>query len=208
MINLFVIDDHPVVVNGIKSLFDIKTDGIKVTSWAYSAREATTKLTKSKADIIILDLLLPEISGIDYCIYIKENYPEKKVIVLTAETNPNMLYQVWINNADAILSKDCGKDELISTIHSTLDGNRVVGKSVPDFFRQNDNKEKLLIKLTNREKQVLNLLSKGVSRSKAAETLCCNVNAINFHCKNIFKKFDKNNIVQVLEEARNLRIID
>ncbi len=202
MINIFVIDDHPIVANGIKALFDTEKDNVRVTSWAFTAAQAKKKLTKSKADIVLLDLILPDVSGVELCLYIKEHYPDKKVIVLTAETNPAVLQQVWENKADAILTKDCGKDELLTIIKSVMDGFRVFGKEASGYIA-NKVQKNTLIKLTIREKQVLEMLSKGYSRAKVAECLNCKPSAVNFHCKNIFRKFDKKNLVQVLDAARN-----
>jgi DNA-binding NarL/FixJ family response regulator len=133
MINIFIIDDHPVFIDGIKSVFSNGDDKIKVTGWATSVKEALPKLKRSRAKIVLLDLIMPEISGVEFCLIIKKQFPEKKVIALTGELNPTILYNTWINNADAIIMKYCEKKELVNVIHSVLEGNRVLGDKVPDF---------------------------------------------------------------------------
>lgn len=130
MINIFVIDDHPVFIDGIKTVFKNGNDKIKVSGSATSVKEALPKLKRSRAKVVLLDLIMPEISGVEFCLTIKKRFPEKKVIALTGELNPTVLYNAWMNKADAIIMKYCEKQELIDTIHTVLEGNRTDRKSV------------------------------------------------------------------------------
>lgn len=207
MINVFVIDDHPVFIDGIKSVFDSDVDKIKVTGWATSVKEAIPKLARSRAKVVLLDLIMPGISGVDFCLMIKNKFPEKKVIALTGELNPTILYNTWINKADGILMKYCVKQELVDAIHSVLQGNRVLGNNVPDFHELLLESGTKKPNLTISEQQVLNLLAKGYTREETAKILGSTPNAVHFHCKNMFKKFNKNNITGVVKEARRLGLI-
>lgn len=207
MINIFVIDDHPVYIDGLKSVFNNGADKIKVTGWATSAKEALPKLKRSRAKVVLLDLIMPEISGVEFCLVIKNKFPEKKVIALTGELNPTILYNAWINKADAIIMKYCEKEELVETIYDVLTGKRITGEDVPDFndlLRDTDTKSP---RLTPSEQQVLNLLAQGHSREETAKILGSSTNAVHFHCKNMFKKFKKNNITSVIEEAKKRGLI-
>lgn len=207
MINLFVIDDHPVYIDGIKSIFKDGNDKIKITGTATSADKALSKLKRSRAKVVLLDLIMPGTSGVEFCIVIKNMFPDKRVIALTGELDPVILYNVWMNKADAILMKYCGKDELIDTIHSVLSGKRILGTDVPDFSDLIGKDNISTIKLTTREQQILNLLAMGHTREDVANTLGSTQNAVNFHCKNLFKKFQKNKLVSVIEEARKIGLI-
>lgn len=207
MINIFVIDDHPVFIDGLRSIFDNREDRIKISGWAYSAKEALPKLKRSKAQVVLLDLVMPEFSGVEFCLLIKKQFPEKKVIALTGELNANLLYNTWLNMADAILMKYCGKEELLETIYAVLAGRRVLGKDVPEFYDQLRASEQHKPYLTRTEMQILNLLAKGHKRQEVSDLLGSNLNAVNFHCKNLFKKFDKNNLLGVVEAARKAKLI-
>ncbi len=202
MINVFVIDDHPVFINGIQAIFIDGKDKIKVTGMANSADEALPKLRRSYAKIVLLDLVMPGLSGVELCAVIKTQFPDKKVIVLTGELNPTILYNTWINKADAILMKYCGKDEMVQTIHAVLDGRRVIGNDVPEFYENLRIDGKKTLKLTRREQQIINLLAKGIERKVIGEMLGSTSDAVNFHCHNIFKKFKKTKLVSVVDEAR------
>ncbi len=207
MINIFVIDDHPVIIDGLKSVFSDGKDKIKISGSATSAKKALSKLKRSSAKIVLLDLVMPETSGVEFCLVIKSMFPEKKIIAFTGEMNPSILYNTWNNGADAILMKYCHKDELVTTIHRVLAGCRIIGSKVPEFRHVKLNRKKRTLKLTNREQKILNLLATGKSRKEVANVLGSSYDAIGFHCKNIFKKFNKNKLVFVLEEARKLKLI-
>ncbi len=208
MTSIFVIDDHPVIIDGLKAVFNDGPDKIKISGSANSAEEALPLLKRFKGKVILLDLVMPGKSGVEFCIEIKTLFPNKKVIVLTGELDLILLNNAWINLADAILMKYCGKNELVETIHGVLEGRRIIGSKVPEFrnhvfFNKSDKPM-----LTNGEQQVLNLLAKGNSRQEVGKILGSSHNAVDFHCKNLFKKFNKNRLVLVLEEAKRMQFIN
>lgn len=208
MTSIFVIDDHPVIIDGLKAVFNNGPDKIKISGSANSAEEAIPLLKRFKGKVILLDLVMPGKSGVEFCIEIKTLFPKKKVIILTGELDLILLNNAWINLADAILMKYCGKNELVETIHGVLEGRRIIGSKVPEFrnhvfFNKSDKPT-----LTNGEQQVLNLLAKGNSRQEVGKILGSSHNAVDFHCKNLFKKFNKNRLVLVLEEAKRMQFIN
>ena len=153
-VELFIIDDHPLFLEGIKNSFEKEKDGVFIGGWSKSIAGAREKMKDSSAKVIFLDLVLPGESGVDFCLELKRKYPEKKVIALTGETDLNTLYQVWMNGADAILSKLSDKNQLLDAIEDVLNSKRTVGKDVPAFFDKAPN----VIKgpfLTFREEQVM-----------------------------------------------------
>jgi DNA-binding NarL/FixJ family response regulator len=192
MTNIFVIDDHPLLINGIVAAFKDKQDKIKIVGTAVSAAEALEKLKRSSAKVILLDLLMPGMSGAELCTVIKRDYPGIKIIAYTGETDKALLYSAWVNGADAILSKYCGKQEITETIASVLDGNKIIGKAIPRLSAQAAvTPSGSKVYLTKMEQRVLSTLSVVMERKKAAKQLGTSRNAIDFHCNNIFKKFGK-----------------
>ncbi len=181
---------------------------LKITGSANSAKEALSKLKRSSAKIVLLDLVMPETSGVDFCLVIKNIFPEKKVIALTGELNPTILYNTWNNKADAILMKYCDKAELVSTIHGVLEGLRIVGSKVPEFRDAKLTHNGSIPKLTSSEQKILNLLAKGKTREQVAEIIGSSYHAVSFHCKNLFKKFNENKLVSVLDRARRAQLIN
>lgn len=207
MINIFVIDDHQMIIDGIHTYFDDGIDRIKISGSANSAKEALPKLKRTSAKVILLDLIMPDYSGIEFCTVIKNLFPDRKVIALTGETNPTLLYNAWSNKFDAIILKTCGKQELIETIHNVLEGNRNVGKGVPDFSMNYDPHDAKGRNLTKGEIRVLTLLAKNRSRDDVAEMIGISRSAVNFHCRNLFRKFKTKKMLTVIEQAREENLI-
>ena len=207
MIQLFVIDDHPVFIDGIRSLFADGKDQIKISGSANSAGEALPMLKKSRAKVILLDLIMPEMWGVEFSLILKNQFPDKKIIALTGELNPALLYNTWMNQVDAILMKYCGKRELVDTIHDVLAGRRVLGENVPEFHEHIGVPTGAKPRLTQSEQRVLNLLALGNTRKIVAEMLGTSENAVDFHCKNLFKKFNSNKLITIIEEARKENLI-
>ncbi|MCF8347641.1 MAG: response regulator transcription factor [Bacteroidales bacterium] len=207
MINLFVIDDHPMFIDGIRSIFEDGTERIKVTGSANSAKEALPKLRKSQARVILLDLIMPDMRGVEFSLILKKEFPDKKIIVLTGELSPTVLFNTWANDVDAILLKYCGRKELIETIHDVIAGRRVLGKDVPKFQHQFGSTVGGKPRLTPSEQRVLNLLAQGYTRKDVGKMLGTSENAVDFHCNNLFKKFNNNKLVSIIEEARKENLI-
>jgi len=207
MINLFVIDDHPIFIEGLIKIFDPEKDKIKISGFAYSAVEAEPLLKRSSASVVLLDLVMPGLHGTDFCLVIKKQYPDKKVIALTGERDSEVIFNTWRNNADAILSKYCGKQELVDTIHDVLNGETVAGTNIPSIKELTYDYSRTFNILTRTETQVLKLLAEGNSRENVCHILGLKSNTIQFHCRNIFKKLDRNKLISVVEEARRLGIL-
>lgn len=187
-IELFIIDDHPGYIQGISSFFNKKSDNVFIGGSAKSIDEAREKLNDSFAEIILLDLVLPGENGAEYCLELKRDHRDKKVIVLTGELDESLLNSVWLNGADAILSKTSGKKQMLKTVHSVLNNNRVIGPNIPPFF-ENRGKSTKGPFLTRREQQIMNLLVSGHYRKEVADLLDISIETIGKHCTNVFKKF-------------------
>ncbi len=206
MINIFVIDDHPVVNMGIETAIKSNCVNYRVIDSATSGSEALTKLKNLIIDVIFLDIVMPEMNGVDICKEIKKLYPEIKIIAFSGENEPELFYKIWLAGADAILLKDCGTEELIKTIKSVLRGVKIISEKVPIFFDQCET-ETNRPKLTHLESEVLKLLGLGFKRNDVAEKMNLSKHTIDFHCKNIHSKFNSNSINEIIKKARKDRII-
>ena len=209
IIEVFIIDDHPIYIDGIKDAFYKSNTKYCIGGSATLIKAARKKIKKSFAKVILLDLKLPGESGVDFCAELKKNFPEKKVIVLTGETDDEILFNVWLNQADAIVMKYAGIHDLISVINSVRKGERVIGKYVPLVFNSDD-----LLKdinkptLTNKEKQILMLLMSGNTRREASEKLFIAQETVNTHCKNMFTKFKVKNLQSLLRKVIDYKLFN
>ncbi len=207
MIYLFLIDDHPLFINGVKAVLETD-ENLAVVGSSNSCREAITMIDPENIDVILLDLVMPETNGVICARSLKKAYPNIKIIALTGELDEALLHEAWLSGMDGMLLKYCGRVELIETIKSVYKGNKIIGKNVPYFFNLEKVTASEVPRLTRREEDVLKLLALNLSRKEVSERLMITIDAVSFHCKNLFRKFKKNKIQSLLEEARRLEIIE
>ena len=108
---------------------------------------------------------------------------------------------MWVNGADAIISKLAGKEQLVSTIHAVLEGQRILGPNLPPFFDhlQSSSGSRFL---TRRENQVFTLLVSGKQRNEVAEMLNISIDTVDKHCSNVYRKFGVKNLSGFIREAK------
>ncbi len=208
MISIFLIDDHKLFTDSLKTAFQQSEDCINLIGTASSGKSACKQIKDINPDVILLDLCMPEMNGIECFKHIKEHLPNVKVIALTGVLDSNILYEAWMIGMDAIVPKSCGLDTLVKAIKQVLTGQRFVDKELPNFFKNvSVIVENQKFKLSAREIQVLNLLSTGITRKRAASILFISPETVKFHCKNILSKLKTNKIEIAVSKARDLKII-
>lgn len=207
-IEVFVIDDHPIINQGMTDVFKYRDCGVSVVGSSTNCIDAYVQINNLRPDLVLLDLIMPDINGVECCKTIKKSHPEIKVIAYTGELDTRLLLDVWLEKVDAILLKSSGVEEIIKTIESVMNNNRVIGTNVPEFFTKVlDNRDKR-VQLTRIETEVLNYLGQGMKRKEVAEKMNRAMDTINFHCRNIFKKFDSQKIHEIIKEAKKGRYIN
>ena len=131
MTEIFVITNNREFKDEIHSILKAM-----VTGSATSANEALPMLKQSSADIVILDLDMPENTGVVFCSVVKNQLPDKKVVALTSQLDSTLIFNTWMNLVDAILMKDYIKEDLIDIIRAVIVGKRILGRKVPEFYEE------------------------------------------------------------------------
>ncbi len=208
MINVYIVDDHPLFVDGIRSIFEDKKDEISIIGYSYTTTNAIRDIPELSIDVIIIDVIMPEMSGLDLFLIVKQEHPQLKTLILTGYTDEGTIENFWRLGADAILAKHCGKIELSNAIHEIYNGKRILGQDVIMQMKGIKKPEFPGIPiLSYRELQILNFLAKNYNRKSVASILGISKSTVDFHCRSIFKKFNKGNIHSIIEEARNASLI-
>ncbi len=207
MINLLLVDDRSNLNQRITTAFKHKDYNVNIVGSVTSGRDAIEQLSLFNVDVVLLDIIVPEMDGISCCQEIKELYPATKVITFIGELNPDLLLKIWAQKVDGILLKTCGTDELATTLTSIMKGNKIIDKNIPDFFDRSNTPKKLIPRLTKTEIEVLKLLGSGLLRKEVADRMNKSTYTVDFHCKNLLKKFNTNKMPVLLVEARKRRII-
>jgi DNA-binding NarL/FixJ family response regulator len=205
MIKVFILDDHQVIIEGIRSLLRDEKD----VEWMGSSRtpeEMMAFLKRAQPDIILLDVNLPQKSGLELCREIKEQYPAVEVIGLSTSDQPSIIRKMQENGASGYLLKDAGKQEIIDAIHAVSRGKAFVSFSVSEVLKKRAPKEGLP-KLTRREKEVLELIAEGLTNQEIAARLFLTSTTIDSHRRNMLTKFNAKNMPALIKIAVSNHLI-
>ena len=188
-------DDHSLMREGLKQLIELEED-IIVTCQAGDGNETIEKVLKYKPDVLLLDINMPKLNGIDALRRIKDLGVETKVIMLTIHDDKEYLFETMKMGADGYVLKDSDADSLIKAIRDVKKGKNYVQPSIAYMLKEelNDNSEELgdekrkIESLTNREYEVLTLIAEGLNNKDIAEKLYISEKTVKNHVSSIFKK--------------------
>ncbi|RZM01925.1 MAG: response regulator transcription factor [Pedobacter sp.] len=212
MIKILIIDDHPLVIDGIKSMLK-EESYLQVTSSARSGKEAMIELSSGKTfDIILLDINLPDTDGLQLCEQIRQLYKDVKIIGLTSINEAGIISQMIRKGANGYLLKDMEKEELITAIDRVMDGavylSQAANEKILQQLRELDiNPDKVPV-FTRREKEILQLIEKGMTSQEIAASLFLSSYTVDTHRKNMLQKLNVHNTQSLLKVARNLGLLE
>jgi DNA-binding NarL/FixJ family response regulator len=197
MTKLLLVDDHPLVLEGMKALLtdSQQIEYIKVATNAYEAIET---LKNHEIDLAFLDINLPDISGIDLCLKIKAEFPKVKCIALSTFTERSYISRMIQNGAVGYLMKSSSKEEIMEAISQVTAGGMYMNVN---FTESHSLPEKNMPFLTLREKEVLQLIANGLTNQQIADKLFLSVLTIDSHRKNLLAKFEVGNTASLIKVA-------
>jgi len=190
-IRVYITDDHPIVRRGIKQLLDTEAD-IEVVGEATNGREAVADMDKLKPDIVLMDLVMPVMDGIEAIRQIKVGHPSIQILVLTSFATDDKVFPAIKAGALGYLIKDTGPDELVRAIRQVHQGQLTLHPSIAQKLL----KELSLTSeqppspdpLTEREVEVLKLIARGLSNQEIADTLVVSIATVYTHVSKILDK--------------------
>jgi len=211
-IRLMLVDDHQVVRSGLKMLLASEND-IDIIGEAGTADEAFTELKKIKPDVILMDIGLPDSSGIDVTREIKRLYPNVAIVALTIHEDEEYFFRTLEAGANGYVPKRAAPEELVTAIRTTAKGDVYLYPSlakllVKDYLAQNrDDTTKILDGLTSREQEVLKLIAEGVSNEDIAGYLVISPKTVARHRENIMLKLGMHSRSELVRYAIRKGII-
>jgi DNA-binding NarL/FixJ family response regulator len=209
-VKILIVDDHKIVRLGIKSYL-VGNDNFIVCGEAENA-ENIIKTTKENApDIILMDIVMPGLSGIEATKKLKKEYPDIKVLILTSNTDQNSIIESVEAGADGFLSKEASKDEFINALNHISKGEKYFGKTsisiVNAYLNKSENADKLKSKLSTREVEIVSLFCAGLSYKEIADKLFLSPRTVETHKINILAKLDLKTTVDIVKYAIKNNII-
>jgi DNA-binding NarL/FixJ family response regulator len=210
MLKILIIDDHPLVIDGIRSMVK-DVEYLSVEGFAKTADQALILLEKhTEVDIILLDINLPDQDGLDLCSTIRQRNKTIKIIGLSYVNEAGITSQFLRNGADGFLLKNMERQELLTAIQRVMSGETYLSpaanEKIIQQIRKIDSQIQDIPVLTRREKEILKFLAQGMKTSEIAKILFLSSHTIDTHRKNMLQKFNVHNTQSLLNRVKELGV--
>jgi two-component system nitrate/nitrite response regulator NarL len=195
---IIIVDDHPIVLEGMENIFR-NMAGIELVAKASSAMMAISLMRTTPVDIVITDINMPEISGIELCRKISLEFPQVRVIAMSTYQDKAFISEMIRNGASAYLTKSASFEEIELAIRATMNGEMHIQLQGSSYEQLPQIPTQVL--LTRREKEVLLLIAEGLTNKEIADKLFVSQSTIDSHRKNLLSKFDVLNAASLIAHA-------
>jgi two-component system nitrate/nitrite response regulator NarL len=211
-------DDHELVRDGIKSLLENEED-FKVVAEASDGREALKIIAKEQPDLLIVDIRMPIMNGIEVVKILTKDFPKIKKLVLSMHDSEEYVVESIESGADGYLLKGSNKAEFLKALHSIAAGGKYFSGDISEIIIDNFVKGKAktsqkplstpeeISMLTNREKQILELILEGKGNNEIAEALEISRRTAEVHRFNLMKKLNVKNLIELTQKSKELNLI-
>lgn len=196
---ILVVDDHPMVLEGMKAMLQL-INFIELAGTASNAFEAIDQLKKSRVDVAIVDINLPDISGIELTAKIKKEFPSVKVLAMSTFKERSYISQMIQNGASGYLVKSASREEIEEAILSAYEGKLYLSLDI-NTVEINKQIHAPIPVISTREKEVLQLIASGLTNPQIAANLFISLNTVDTHRKNLLAKFNVNNTAGLIMMA-------
>jgi two-component system response regulator NreC len=211
---IVIAEDHTILRAGLRALLSGQ-NGLEVIGEAGDGREAVRKIDTLQPDLLLIDLSMPKLNGIDAIREIKSRHPEIKIIVLTVHKSDEYIIAALKAGANGYMLKDASQNELLLAIDYVINGKTFLSPSISDkvvdAFLNTDKKDKpaaVLDNLTAREREILKLVAEGNTNKKIAEHLCISLKTVEKHRSNLMQKLDLRNTAALTAYAIAKKMVD
>lgn len=194
---IFIVDDHYMVIEGIRSLLQHETN-IEWMGHATNAASCLAFLKTKQPDVILMDVSLPDKSGIDLCKEVKELYPLVLVLGLSTFNQRAIIQNMIDNGASGYVLKNVTKEELLEAVTSIVKGKNYFSHEVAQSLHKKGTEATVI---TRREKEVLQLVAEGLTNNEIAEKLFISIATVNTHRKSLLEKFQVKNTATLIGKA-------
>ena len=203
---IFLTDDHAILLGGLVKILSTE-DALEVIGTAGSVQETLDSLTRITPDLLITDYNLPDDDGLTLVRRVKVKYPDMKIIVLSMHDEAHLIKEILKEGIDGYILKKDSHKELVNAIYAIKDDKVYLSSDVNSMLMKglNSNDEQKL--LTDREREILKLISKEYTNKKIAEELFISERTVETHRKNIFRKTGTHNLVGLIKFAYSNNLI-
>lgn len=189
-IKVVLADDHQIVIDGLKSLLK-EEDKIQVVGEALNGEEVLRIIKEVAVDVVVLDIEMPKLSGVEVTKTIKKDFPNIKILILSMYNNERFVQSLIELNVDGYILKNKGKEELVLAIKCIAEGEEYFGREVNKTYRASQKRKSKVeqkIRLTKREKEVLKYIAEGYTTPMISEALFIADSTVETHRRNLIEK--------------------
>lgn len=207
-IRILLVDDHDLVLQGLKRIVECSLPEIKTVCTASSGREALLLIASQCFNLFLLDMELPDLSGLEIISRIREKDPQARIIVNTMHEEIWFIKNLIQCDVDSILFKSVDSNKIVEAIRCVLDGGTYYcthAEQVRNQMRRSD--EGRREELTQRELDVLKCISEGKNTQEIAQDLCVSTNTVDTHRRHLLDKLDAKNVADLIMTAISRGII-
>ncbi len=206
---ILIVDDHEVVRDGLKNILT-SLDNISIAGEAGNGEDAVKMYSTLKPDLVIMDISMPGMNGIEATRVIKEKDPDARILILTMHDNQEYLNQIIRSGAKGFILKNTDKEELLDAVRTVASGDNFFSKDISkliidNYIRTAKETEKSdaykEVPLTKREIEILKLIASGYSNQEIANILYISYNTVDTHRKNIMHKLSIKNTAGLVRYA-------
>ncbi len=203
-IRILLADDHEVMRSALRSLLDSRDD-LVVVAEAGNGRELLSMIEDAEPDVVVMDINMPELNGIETTRQICATYPHTRVLGLSIHVNGRMVSEMLNAGASGYVPKNCAASELLEAIHLVRAGKMYISPEVLGDFVVSQNRaaaqETAFTALTEREREVLQLLAEGYPTREVADKLCLGVPTVHTHRQHLMQKLNARSIADLVRYA-------
>lgn len=207
MIQVFIIDDHPMVIAGIKALL-AESAIAEICGSAADGHSALEQIRAAVPEVALADINLPDTNGIDLCIQLKKEFPKLKVLGLSTFKERSYITRMIEAGASGYLLKNASKEELEDAIAAAHKGRMYMSMEVAATLAKNASEQPAIPLLTAREKEVLHHIADGLTNQEIAEKLFISPLTVDSHRKNLLAKFGVKNTAAMIRFAIEYKLVE
>jgi DNA-binding NarL/FixJ family response regulator len=195
-----IVDDQRLMREGLKTILELEND-IRVVQLAENGQDALLKIGQEEPDVILMDIRMPVMNGVECTAAVKQKYPKIKVVILTTFDDDEYIIDALSNGAEGYMLKDLPSEKLISSVRDVYNGNSIMQPEIASKVIAHITKNKMTPQpkrslggtnradeLTEREREILVLISKGMNNNEIAESLFLTVGTVKNHIRSIYDK--------------------
>jgi len=214
-VTILLADDHTIVRQGLAKLLE-SGEGFKVIGEASNGREVVRKVEELKPDIVLMDIAMPQLNGIEATRQIKKIQHHTKIIILSMHSHERFISEALHLGASGYLLKNSTRADIVRAIRAAMDGDTflspAISRQVVDSYlsmkRGRISEQDIYSTLTNREREVFQMVAEGHTVKEISEILCVSISTVKTHRANIMDKLKMKSLAQLIQFAIGLGLVE